>query len=97
MLYLHKNNKKNDAFESEELTKRVNEKVHEEEGLLDKQHGSVSGERQLHCEECGVTTSRIVTRNVMLRSRSWSQQSMLALGVTLTAGYQGKPSLSGSH
>ena len=48
LLYLHKNNKKNDALESEELTESVDEEVHKEECALHQQHGPVPGQGQLH-------------------------------------------------
>ena len=45
---LHKYHKQNDALETEEFSEGVDEEVHEEEGVLDREHGPVPGEGQLH-------------------------------------------------
>ena len=48
MVCLHKYHKQNDALETEEFSEGVDEEVHEEEGVLDREHGPVPGEGQLH-------------------------------------------------
>lgn len=47
-MYLHKYHKQNDALETEEFREGVDEEIHDEEGVLDREHGPVPGQGQLH-------------------------------------------------
>ena len=86
MVCLHKYHKQNDALETEEFSEGVDEEVHEEEGVLDREHGPVPGEGQLHggcgmrgplpgdhCQCCVVTgESRQVERSASTTTTSGS-------------------------